>query len=214
MAYIKIMARGQKMQQSLMSFVVHNFPTFFRKNWPFCSFTVIPFLLWIVCYWTDDCSNSSRFSTTIDNIFLWIGFLLAFADICASCWCSVDAERDIPFVQINCTDTFRSIYALLAMIIGLLTQWGGFGINAIYLTMVLFFFFWDTRPKKSKQYFLSSLILALLSLLINGDIFQRHSGFIVIEDWLFMWLIASISCAIFRNLAFNISTHFSAKRIG
>lgn len=209
MAYIKIMARGQKMQQSLMSFVVHNFPIFFRKNWPFCSFTVIPFLLWIVCYWTDDCSNISLFSTTIDNIFLWIGFLLAFADICASCWCSVDAERDIPFVQINCTDTFRSIYALLAMIIGLLTQWGGFGINAIYLTMVLFFFFWDTRPKKSKQYFVASLLLALLSLLINGDIFQRHSWFIVIEDWLFMWLIASISYAIFRNLTFSISTQFS-----
>lgn len=154
------------------------------------------------------------FRQPLTTFFLWIGFLLAFADICASCWCSVDAERDIPFVQINCTDTFRSIYALLAMIIGLLTQWGGFGINAIYLTMVLFFFFWDTRPKKSKQYFLASLILALLSLLINGDIFQRHSWFIVIEDWLFMWLIASISYAIFRNLAFNISTHFSAKRIG
>ena len=106
MVYIKIMARGQKMQQSLMSFVVHNFPIFFRKNWPFCSFTVIPFLLWIACYWMDDCSNISLFSTTIDNIFLWIGFLLAFADICASCWCSVDAERDIPFVQINCTDSF------------------------------------------------------------------------------------------------------------
>lgn len=149
------------------------------------------------------------FRQPLTTFFLWIGFLLAFADICASCWCSVDAERDIPFVQINCTDTFRSIYALLAMIIGLLTQWAGFGINAIYLTMVLFFFFWDTRPKKSKQYFVASLLLALLSLLINGDIFQRHSWFIVIEDWLFMWLIASISYAIFRNLTFSISTQFS-----
>ena len=168
----------------------------------------------MACYWIDDCDNIFLFSESIDSVILWAGFLLAFADICASCWCSVNAERDIPFVQVNYTDTVRSIYALLAMSVGLLAKWVGFGVNAVYLPIVLFFFFWDTRPKKSKQYFLASLILALLSLLINGDIFQRHSWFIVIEDWLFMWLIASISYAIFRNLAFNISTHFSAKRIG
>ena len=107
-----MMARGQKMQQSLMSFVIQNFPIFFRGNWPFWRFTVIPFFLWMACYWIDDCGNIFLFSKSIDSVILWAGFVLAFADICASCWCSVNAERDIPFVQVNCTDTFRSIYAL------------------------------------------------------------------------------------------------------
>lgn len=201
------------MQQSLMSFVIQNFPIFFRANWPFWRFTVIPFFLWMACYWIDDCDNIFLFSESIDSVILWAGFLLAFADICASCWCSVNAERDIPFVQVNCTDTFRSIYALLAMSVGLLAKWIGFGVNAVYLPIVLFFFFWDTRPKKSIQYFIASLVLVVLSLLINGDMLQSHLWFIATEDWLFMWLIASISYAIFRNLAFIISTHFSTKSI-
>lgn len=208
-----MMARGQKMQQSLMSFVIQNFPIFFRGNWPFWRFTVIPFFLWMACYWIDDCDNIFLLSESIDSVILWAGFLLAFADICASCWCSVNAERDIPFVQVNCTDTFRSIYALLAMSVGLLAKWIGFGVNAVYLPIVLFFFFWDTRPKKSIQYFIASLVLVVLSLLINGDMLQSHLWFIATEDWLFMWLIASISYAIFRNLAFIISTHFSTKSI-
>lgn len=202
------------MQLSLMSFVIQSFPIFFRGNWPCWRFTVIPFFLWMACYWIDDCDNIFLFSESIDSVILWAGFLLAFADICASCWCSVNAERDIPFVQVNCTDTFRSIYALLAMSVGLLAKWIGFGVNAFYLPIVLFFFFWDTRPKKSIQYFIASLVLVVLSLLINGDMLQSHLWFIATEDWLFMWLIASISYAIFRNLAFSISTQVSAKRIG
>ena len=115
----------------------------------------------MACYWIDDCDNIFLFSESIDSVILWAGFLLAFADICASCWCSVNAERDIPFVQVNCTDTFRSIYALLAMSVGLLAKWVGFGVNAVYLPIVLFFFFWDARPKKSKQYFFVSLVLTI-----------------------------------------------------
>ena len=206
-----MMARGQKMQQSLMSFVIQNFPIFFRGNWPFWRFTVIPFFLWMACYWIDDCDNIFLFSESIDSVILWAGFLLAFADICASCWCSVNAESHITFVQFNCTDTFRSIYALLAMRGGLLAKWIGFGVNAVYLPIVLFFFFWDTRPKKSIQYFIASLVLVVLSLLINGNMLQSHLWFIATEDWFFLWLIAYISYAFFRYLALIFSSHFSSK---
>ncbi len=89
------------MQQSLMSFVIQNFPIFFRGKLAFLAFHGDPVLFVDACYWIDDCGNIFLFSKSIDSVILWAGFVLAFADICASCWCSVNAERDIPFVQVN-----------------------------------------------------------------------------------------------------------------
>ena len=108
-----MMARGQKMQQSLMSFVIQNFPIFFRGNWPFWRFTVIPFFLWMACYWIDDCDNIFLFSESIDSVILWAGFLLAFADICASCWCSVNALPPDCFILFLLGYTAKEVYSIL-----------------------------------------------------------------------------------------------------
>lgn len=168
---------------------------YFLRPYSVLSFLVLPFIAWFSLQML--CPSMGSLSLGwIGNYFI-CGMLLSLLVLIAAIYVTMDCRREIFFMRIDDVVAARALYSLFALGLGLSAGLAGYCLDLAYFALIVFFALRDFHAKRSKFYFLASILLSLICTAASDFDLSVQLVLVAVENWLIQWVMAaSVYCVL------------------
>lgn len=184
------------MKDSVLFFMFSHRSEYFVRFYSKLLFLLIPFGTWLLL---EMFNPGGRYVTSpvmlgaLVILSIFCVFILALALYVKA----EDCSRDLEFIRIDDNVSARALYALFALVFGLVATLAGHSLNVAYFFLILFFAFRDSHLKKAKRYLKISVPLALISVIAGESSVSLAVVVSASSSWLIQWIMAaSVYCAL------------------